>query len=179
MAEKAKWFVVHTYSGYENKVKADLEKKIEKDKELKELIHEIQVPMSEEIEEKDGKQKVSLKKTFPGYVFVKMIMTDRSWYVVRNTRGATGFVGSSNLNPGTKPIPLTEDELHAMGIREERIEVQYELGEKVIINSGSLKGREGAIQEINTEKRKVKVLVELFGRDVPTELEFNNIEKIN
>ena len=125
MSERAKWYVVHTYSGYENKVKVNIEKVVE-NRHLESLIHDIQIPMEEVVEEKDGKQKVSLKKKFPGYVIVKMLMTDESWYVVRNTRGVTGFVG-----PGSKPVPLTEYEIESMGVIELPKETDLEVGESV------------------------------------------------
>ena len=124
MADKAKWYVVHTYSGYENKVKANLEKAIE-NRNLEEFVHDIQVPMEEVVEVKDGKKKITFKKVFPGYVMVKMLMTDESWYIVRNTRGVTGFVG-----PGSKPVALTEEEVRTMGIAEKTIVVDYEIGEE-------------------------------------------------
>lgn len=173
MSEKARWYVVHTYSGYENKVKANLEKTIE-NRNLETLILDVQVPMEEVVEEKDGKRKISLKKKFPGYVLVKMMMTDESWYVVRNTRGVTGFVG-----PGSKPVPLTDEEVDSMGIVEVLQEVNLEVGESVRIVSGPIKDFAATVQEINSEKRKVKVLVNMFGRDTLAELDFNQIEKLD
>lgn len=172
MAEKARWYVVHTYSGYENKVKANLEKTIE-NRNLYDWIDDVQVPMEEQIEIKDGKKKVTLKKIFPGYVLVHMVMTDDSWYVVRNTRGVTGFVG-----PGSKPVPLTDEEVKAMGIAEKPVSVDVVVGENIIVKSGPLENFPAIIQEINTEKRKIKALVNMFGRETPVELEFNQIEKI-
>lgn len=133
MSDIARWYVVHTYSGYENKVKANLEKAIE-NRSLESLIYDMQVPMEEVIEEKDGKQKVSLKKKFPGYVLIKMLMTDESWYVVRNTRGVTGFVG-----PGSKPVPLSDEEVEAMGVLEMPVEIDLEVGESIRIISGPLR----------------------------------------
>lgn len=173
MADKAKWYVVHTYSGYENKVKANLEKAIE-NRNLQEYVHDIQVPMEEQVEVKDGKKKVTLKKVFPGYVMVKMLMTDESWYIVRNTRGVTGFVG-----PGSKPVPLTEDEVRTMGISEKTIVVDYELGESVQVISGPLEGFVALIQEINLEKHKAKGLINMFGRETPVELDFSQIQKLD
>ncbi|WP_040209988.1 transcription termination/antitermination protein NusG [Clostridium polynesiense] len=173
MSEKARWYVVHTYSGYENKVIANLEKTIE-NRNLETLILDVQVPMEEVVEEKDGKRKISLKKKFPGYVLVKMMMTDESWYVVRNTRGVTGFVG-----PGSKPVPLTDEEVDSMGIVEVLQEVNLEVGESVRIVSGPIKDFAATVQEINSEKRKVKVLVNMFGRDTLAELDFNQIEKLD
>ncbi|WP_368489106.1 transcription termination/antitermination protein NusG [Clostridium sp. BJN0013] len=172
MADKAKWYVVHTYSGYENKVKMNLEKTIE-NRELYDCIDDVQVPMEEQVEIKDGKKKITLKKIFPGYVLVHMIMTDDSWYVVRNTRGVTGFVG-----PGSKPVPLTDEEVKDMGINEKLVNVDILVGENVKVRSGPLENFLAVIQEINTEKRKVKALVNMFGRETPVELDFNQIEKI-
>jgi transcriptional antiterminator NusG len=173
MGEKAKWYVVHTYSGYENKVKANIEKTID-NRNLHDLIHDIQVPMEEELEEKDGKKKVTLKKIFPGYVLIKMIMTDDSWYVVRNTRGVTGFVG-----PGSKPVALTDDEVDSMGITERPVSIDIEIGENVKVISGPLENQIALIQEINAEKRRLKGLVNMFGRETPVELDFNQIEKLD
>lgn len=172
MSERARWYVVHTYSGYENKVKANLEKTIE-NRNLQSLILDIQVPMEECVEEKDGKTKVSLKKKFPGYVIVKMFMTDDSWYVVRNTRGVTGFVG-----PGSKPVPLTDEEVDSMGVVETPIDVDLEVGESIKIISGAISGFVATIQEIHPEKHKVKALVDMFGRETLAELDFNQIEKL-
>jgi transcriptional antiterminator NusG len=150
MAERAKWYVVHTYSGYENKVKVNLEKTIE-NRNLHELVHDIQVPMEEVVEIKDGKKKVSLKKIFPGYVLIKMFMTDESWYVIRNTRGVTGFVG-----PGSKPVALTDDEVESMGIAEKSVVVDLEVGENVRVVSGPLENFVALITEIHTDKHKAK-----------------------
>ena len=173
MAERAKWYVVHTYSGYENKVKANLEKTIE-NRNLHELVHDIQVPMEEQVEIKDGKKKVSLKKIFPGYVLVKMLMTDDSWYIVRNTRGVTGFVG-----PGSKPVALTDEEVSSMGISEKPIEIDLEVGENVRVVSGPLENFIALIQDLNTEKHKLRALVNMFGRETPVELDFNQVEKLD
>ncbi|EPY2279057.1 transcription termination/antitermination protein NusG [Clostridium sporogenes] len=171
--EKAKWYVVHTYSGYENKVKVNLQKTVD-NRNLHNWILDIQVPMEEQVEVKDGKKKITLKKTFPGYVLVKMLMTDDSWYIVRNTRGVTGFVG-----PGSKPVPLTEEEVLSMGIKEKQPEVDVEVGENVKVVSGPLEGFPATIQEINVEKGKIKALVNMFGRETPVELDFNQIEKLD
>ncbi|SFB44487.1 transcription termination/antitermination protein NusG [Clostridium frigidicarnis] len=173
MSEKAKWYVVHTYSGYENKVKVNLEKTIE-NRNLHSFIHAVEVPLEEQIEEKDGKQKVTLKKKFPGYVIIKMIMTDDSWYVVRNTRGVTGFVG-----PGSKPVPLTDEEVESMGVSETAIDIDLEVGETIQIISGPLKDFTAVIQEINIEKQKIKAMVSMFGRETLAELEFNQVEKFD
>ena len=167
-----KWYVVHTYSGYENKVKTDLEKTV-KNRELEEYIFDIVVPMEEQIEIKDGKRKTNLKKVFPGYVLVKMIVTEESWYIVRNTRGVTGFVGS-----GTDPIPLTEEEIRKMGFELTEVNVDYEVNDSVKILNGPLENFVGVVQEINKEKHKVKVLVSMFGRETPVELEFSQVQKV-
>ena len=161
-----KWYVVHTYSGYENKVKTALEK-------TEEYIFDIVVPMEEQIEIKDGKRKTNLKKVFPGYVLVKMIVTEESWYIVRNTRGVTGFVGS-----GTDPIPLTEEEIRKMGFELTEVNVDYEVNDSVKILNGPLENFVGVVQEINKEKHKVKVLVSMFGRETPVELEFSQVQKV-
>ena len=168
-----RWYVVHTYSGYENKVKTDLEKTV-KNRELEEYFFDIIVPMEEQIEIKDGKRKANLKKVFPGYVLIKMIVTEETWYIVRNTRGVTGFVGS-----GTDPIPLTEEEIRAMGFDEATINVDYEVNDSVQILNGPFKDSIGTVQEINKEKHKVKVLISMFGRETPVELEFSQIQKID
>ena len=167
-----RWYVVHTYSGYENKVKTDLEKTI-KNRELEDFFFDIVVPMEEQIEIKDGKRKANLKKVFPGYVLVKMIVTEESWYIVRNTRGVTGFVGS-----GTDPIPLTNEEIRNMGFETTIINVDYEVNDSVKVVNGPLSGFIGTVQEINKEKNKVKVMVSMFGRETPVELEFSQVEKV-
>lgn len=172
MSEKARWYVVHTYSGYENKVKASIEKTVE-NRNLQDLLLDIQVPMEEVVEEKDGKQKVTLKKKFPGYVLVKMLMSDESWYVVRNTRGVTGFVG-----PGSKPVPLTDEEVESMGVIEIPEEVDLEVGESVKVISGPLREFVALVQEINLEKHKIKASVDMFGRETLAELDFNQIDKL-
>ena len=168
-----KWYVVHTYSGYENKVKTDLEKTI-KNRELEDYFFNIIVPMEEQVEIKDGKRKTNLKKVFPGYVLIKMIVTEESWYIVRNTRGATGFVGS-----GTDPIPLTDEEIRNMGFENIPVNVDYDVNDTVQVLNGPLEGFVGVVQEINKEKQKVKVLVSMFGRETPVELEFAQVQKAN
>lgn len=173
MAERARWYVVHTYSGYENKVKVNLEKTVE-NRNLQDLISDVQVPIEEVVEIKDGKKKISMKKIFPGYVLIKMIMSDDSWYVVRNTRGVTGFVG-----PGSKPVALTDDEVDSMGIVERTVKIELEIGENVKVISGPLENFPAVIKEINFEKHKLKALVNMFGRETPVELEFNQIEKMD
>ena len=172
-APQKRWYVVHTYSGYENKVKTDLEKTI-KNRELEDFFFDIIVPMEEQIEIKDGKRKTSLKKVFPGYVLIKMIVTEESWYIVRNTRGVTGFVGS-----GTDPIPLTDEEIRNMGFDDVPVKIDYEVNDNVRVMNGPLENFIGVVQEINTEKHKVKVLVSMFGRETPVELEFSQVQKID
>ena len=167
-----KWYVVHTYSGYENKVKTDLEKTI-KNRELEDFFFDIIVPMEEQIEIKDGQRKTNLKKVFPGYVLIKMIVTEKTWYIVRNTRGVTGFVGS-----GTDPIPLTDTEIRSMGFEQVQVNVDYNVNDTVRIMEGALANFTGTFTEINKEKHKVKVLVSMFGRETPVELEFSQVQKI-
>ena len=169
---QGKWYVIHTYSGYENKVKANLEKTIQ-NRNLQDLIFEIKVPMEEQIEEKDGRRKAVKRKIYPGYVMVKMVMTDESWYVIRNTRGVTGFVG-----PGSKPIPLTDEEVRAMGVEQIPIKLDVEIGDNIRVTSGPLENFIGTIEEIYPEKQKVKVIVSMFGRDTPVELDYHQIQKI-
>ncbi|MFZ5351302.1 MAG: transcription termination/antitermination protein NusG [Bacillota bacterium] len=172
MEERGKWYVVHTYSGYENKVKANIEKIVE-NRSMQDVIFEVKVPMEEQVEIKNGKKKVTQKKVFPGYVLVKMLMTDESWYVVRNTRGVTGFVG-----PGSKPVPLTDAEVKSLGVEKTPIKLDAKLGDHVKIISGPFENFIGIIQEINNDKHKVKVLVSMFGRETPVELDFVQIEKL-
>ena len=167
-----RWYVIHTYSGYENKVKTDLEKTI-KNRELEDFFFDIIVPMEEQIEIKDGKRKTNLKKVFPSYVLIKMIVTEKTWYIVRNTRGVTGFVGS-----GTDPIPLTNEEIRNMGFETTVVNVDYDVNDTVRVVNGPLSSFIGTVQEINKEKNKVKVLVSMFGRETPVELEFSQVEKI-
>ncbi len=170
--EVAKWYVVHTYSGYENKVKDTLEKAVE-NREMQDLVQEVIVPLEEQIEIKDDKRKTTLKKVFPGYVLIKMILTEESWHIVRNVRGVTGFVGA-----GGKPVPLTDEEIRNMGFEKMPVNVDYEVGDTVQVVSGPLETFVGVVQEINMEKEKVRVLVSMFGRETPVELEFSQIQKM-
>ena len=176
MESEKNWYVIHTYSGYENKVKANLERKVHS-MGMEDEIYRILVPMEDEVETKDGKKKVTKKKIFPGYVLVEMIVNDRSWYVVRNTPGVTGFVGS-----GTKPIPLTDTEvkriLKAMGYEEIKPSIDIEVGQVVRIISGPFENWTATVTEINSERGKLKVLVELFGRETPGEVDFSDVEKL-
>ncbi|MFC7394831.1 transcription termination/antitermination protein NusG [Scopulibacillus cellulosilyticus] len=173
------WYVVHTYSGYENKVKTNLEKRVES-MGMSDKIFRILVPVEEETEIKNGKKKSAMKKVFPGYVLAEMIMTDDSWYVVRNTPGVTGFVGSTGA--GSKPIPLLPEEVEAilkkMGIKDGKTDVDFEIDEQVKVKEGPFADFVGSIKEIDTEKEKIKVHVNMFGRETPVELDFGQIEKI-
>ncbi len=174
MAEQANWYVVHTYSGYENKVKANLEKIVDNNPYLSDYIEDIVVPMEEQIEIKDGKKKVTLKKVFPGYVLIKMIINDESWYVVRNIRGVTGFVG-----PGSKPVPLSDEEIMAMGVEQfETTIVDFEVGDSVRVIDGPLESFIGTVEEISLDKKKVRVSVSMFGRETPVELEITQIQEL-
>jgi len=173
------WYVVHTYSGYENKVKANLEKRVES-MAMQDKIFRVVVPEEEETDFKNGKKKVVKRKVFPGYVLVEIVMTDDSWYVVRNTPGVTGFVGSAGS--GSKPTPLMPDEvnmiLKRMGLEQRRVDINFEQGEMVQVKEGPFANFTGSIEEIDKDKSKVKVLVNMFGRDTPVELDFTQIEKI-
>ncbi|RHP36317.1 transcription termination/antitermination protein NusG [Lachnotalea sp. AF33-28] len=172
MAE-ANWYVVHTYSGYENKVKADLEKTIE-NRKLHDLILEVAVPLEDVVEVKNGVRKEVQKKMFPGYVLIHMVMTDDTWYVVRNTRGVTGFVG-----PGSKPVPLSEAEMRPLGIRESgNVVVDFEVGDTVAVISGVWKDTVGVIKAINQGKQSVTINVDMFGRETPVELNFTEVKKM-
>lgn len=171
MAE-ANWYVVHTYSGYENKVKADIEKTIE-NRHLEEEILEVRIPMQDVVELKNGAKKQVQKKMFPGYVLLNMVMNDDTWYVVRNTRGVTGFVG-----PGSKPVPLTEAEMRPLGIKEEKVVVDFKEGDTVTIIGGVWKDTVGVIQSMNESKQIVTINVELFGRETPVEISFAEVKKM-
>lgn len=176
MESERKWYVIHTYSGYENKVMANLERKVHS-MGMENEIFRILVPMEDEVEMKDGQKKVAKRKVFPGYVLVEMIVTDRSWYVVRNTPGVTGFVGS-----GTKPIPLSDAEvkhiLKSMGIEELKPRMDISLGQLVRITSGAFENWSAKVVEIHPEKSKLKVLVDMFGRETPVELDYTQVEKL-
>jgi len=173
------WYVVHTYSGYENKVKTNLEKRVES-MDMKDKIFRVFIPTEDEVEMKDGKKKTVTKKVFPGYVLVEMIMTDDSWYVVRNTPGVTGFVGSSGS--GSKPTPLKPNEVEAiykqMGIEEAKAKIDFSLKETVKVKEGPFADFVGTIEEIQLDKHKIKVHVNMFGRETPVELDYNQVEKI-
>ena len=171
---EAKWYVVHTYSGYENKVKANIEKTIE-NRHLEDQILEVRVPMEDVVEVKNGTKKQVQRKLFPGYVLLNMVMNDDTWYVVRNTRGVTGFVG-----PGSKPVPLTPEEMLPLGTQGEsrRVEVDLEVGDSVVVTGGAWKDTAGVIQNINKTKQVVTINVELFGRETPVEISFSEVKKV-
>ncbi len=171
MAE-AHWYVVHTYSGYENKVKVDIEKTIE-NRKLQDQILEVSVPLQEVEELKNGQRKSSMKKMFPGYVLLYMIMNDDTWYVVRNTRGVTGFVG-----PGSKPVPLTEEEMANLGIRTNDLIVDFKVGDTIKVVKGAWEDTIGVIQSIDLQKQKIIINVDMFGRETPVELNFTDVKKM-
>lgn len=171
MAE-ARWYVAHTYSGYENKVKADLDKTIE-NRHLEEEILEVRVPMQDVVEVKNGVKKTVQKKLFPGYVLVNMVMNDETWYVVRNTRGVTGFVG-----PGSKPVPLTETEMKSLGIKTDNISIDLAEGDAIVVVAGAWKDTVGAVQRLDYSKQTVTINVELFGRETPVEIGFAEVRKL-
>ena len=170
---EAQWYVVHTYSGYENKVKVDIEKTIE-NRGLQDQILEVSVPLEEVIELKNGAQKQVERKMFPGYVLIHMIMNDDTWYVVRNTRGVTGFVG-----PGSKPVPLTDAEMRPLGIKTENVVVDFAEGDMIVVIGGVWKDTSGVITAMNHNKQTVTINVELFGRETPVEVSFADVKKMN
>lgn len=174
MAESAKWYVAHTYSGYENTVAATIEKAVE-NRNMHDLIQEINIPMETVTEITDNGPKTFERKVFPGYVLVKMVMTDEAWHLVRNIRGVTGFVGEGS----NKPIPLTEEEIANLGVEKKQIEVAYQLGDNVKITDGALESFLGTVEEIDLERGKVSVKVSMFGRDTPVELELDQIERVD
>lgn len=169
---EAKWYVVHTYSGYENKVKANIDKTIE-NRHLEEQILEVRVPMQDVVELKNGVQKAAQKKMFPGYVLIHMIMNDDTWYVVRNTRGVTGFVG-----PGSKPVPLTDVEMAPLGIKRENMVVDFAEGDTIQVIAGAWADTVGVIQAMNMQKQSLTINVELFGRETPVEISFADVKKM-
>ena len=172
MAE-ANWYVVHTYSGYENKVKANIEKTIENNKHLAEEILEVRVPMQDVVEIKNGAKKTVQKKMFPGYVLINMVMNDDTWYVVRNTRGVTGFVG-----PGSKPVPLTEAEMKPLGIKMENVTIDFGEGDSIAVVAGVWKDTVGIVQKLDYGKQTATINVEMFGRETPVEISFAEVRKL-
>ena len=173
MADESRWYVVHTYSGYENKVASNLETTVQ-NRQLQDLIQEVRVPTETVTEVKDNKRRDVERKIFPGYVLVKMVLTDESWYVVRNIRGCTGFVG-----PSSKPIPLSDEEVLRLGIEKREIKVSYDVGDSVQIIDGPLDGFVGTVDEMNLEKNMVRVTVSMFGRETPVELELDQVEVVD
>ncbi len=171
MAE-ANWYVVHTYSGYENKVKMDLEKTIE-NRKLQDQILEVSVPLRDVVEIKNGVRKTVPKKLFPGYVLINMVMNDETWYVVRNTRGVTGFVG-----PGSKPVPLSQEEIENLATGDSPVLVDFEEGDAVLVTQGAWEGTAGVVSSINEARQTVTILVDLFGGETPVELGYEEIRRI-
>lgn len=172
MADGAKWYVIHTYSGYENKVKQNIEKVVE-NRRLQDLIQEIRIPMESYTEVKDSKKVEAERKLFPSYVMIKMVMTDDSWYIVRNTRGVTGFVGTP-----TEPVPLSDHEVEALGVeaRETAVEVDYSVGDSVVVATGSFEGFSGTVSAIDLESQTVEVVVSMFGRETPVSLPITDVK---
>jgi len=170
---EARWYVVHTYSGYENKVATNIEKAVE-NRKMQDFIYEVQVPTETVVEIKDNKKREVERKIYPGYVMVKMIMTDDSWYVVRNIRGVTGFVG-----PGSKPVPLTEEEVARLGVEVREIIVNFKVGDSVKITDGYLDGFIGTVESIEPENDLVRVMVSMMGKDVLVELELDQVETLD
>ncbi len=173
MAEEAKWYVVHTYSGYENKVADSIVNAVE-NRQLHDLIYEVKIPTETVTEIKDNQKREVERKLFPSYVLVKMIMTDDSWYVVRNIRGVTGFVG-----PGSKPVPLTEEEVARFGVETRSTEVNYAVGDNVMVSGGYMEGFVGIVDSIDLDKNLVRVTVSMMGKEVPVELELTQVQPLN
>jgi transcriptional antiterminator NusG len=173
MADNAQWYVVHTYSGYENTVKATIEKYVD-NRNLQDLIREISIPLETVTEITDNGPKEVTRKVFPGYVLVKMVLNDETWHIVRNIRGVTGFLGEGN-----KAIPLSEEDVLALGVEKREIVVSYQVGETVRITDGALESFLGVVDEIDLERNKVRVVVSMFGRETPVELELDQIEAAN
>lgn len=171
--EEARWYVAHTYSGYESKVKEDIEKTI-KNRKLHDQILKVSIPMQEEIEVKpNGEKKQVQRKVFPGYVLIKMIMNDDTWYIVRNTRGVTGFVG-----PGSKPVPLSEEEIENIGLNS-MAECKYKVGDTIVVKNGVWEKTVAVVQEVNEEKKMVTIGVDVFGRETPTQISFADIKLLD
>jgi transcriptional antiterminator NusG len=171
-SQGSRWYVVHTYSGHENKVKVNIEKLVE-NRGMQDTIFEVRVPVEEVPEVKNGKKKIKERKMFPSYVIIKMIMTDESWYLVRNTRGVTGFVG-----PGSKPVPLTDEEVKALGVIDRLPPIELEVGDTIKVKEGPFEDFIGTVESISQEKRKVKAFVSMFGRETIIELDYDQIEKV-
>ena len=172
MAESARWYVLHTYSGYENTVMATIAKAVE-NRKMQDLIQEVNVPMETVTEVTDSQEKTVERKVFPGYVLIKMVMTDDTWHLVRNTRGVTGFVGSDG-----KAVPLTDDEIAALGVEKHEVTVAYEEGDTVKVTDGPLDGFLGTVEEVDVVKNRVRVVVSMFGRETPVDLELDQVEAV-
>ena len=171
---EAKWYVAHTYSGYENKVKANIEKTVE-NRGIQHLIQDVKVPVEQVVEKNGDKEKIVEHKIFPGYVVIKMVMTDESWYVVRNTRGVTGFVG-----PGSKPVPLSEEEADRMGVEKIRMaDLNIAVGDNVSITSGQMEGFTGIVEKIDTQTRQVTLRASMFGRETPVTVDYNQVARLD
>ena len=170
---EAKWYVVHTYSGHENKVKASIEKLVE-NRGMQDLVLDVVVPTEDRVELKNGQRKIKTKKMFPGYVLVKMIVTNESWYIVRNTQGVTGFVGH-----GSDPVPLTVDEVRRMGIEKIYIDLDIKIGDTINVINGPFENFMGVVEEVNMEKQTLRARVSMFGRDTPVELDFSQVDKLD
>lgn len=173
MAETAKWYVVHTYSGYENTVAASIDKAVE-NRGLRDLITDVNIPLETVTEITDNGPKTVERKVFPGYVLVKMVLTDETWHLVRNVRGVTGFVGSGN-----KAIPLTDEEIAALGVEKREVVVGYQVGDNVKITDGALESFIGTVEEVDVDREKVRVVVSMFGRETPVELELDQVEPVS
>ncbi len=173
MAEEAKWYVVHTYSGYENKVKANIEKSVE-NRGISDVIQAVEVPLEDVVETKNGVEKIVKRKVFPGYVVIKMVMNDETWFVVRNTRGVTGFVG-----PGSKPEPLSDAEVEKMGVEKVRMaDMDVSMGDHVSVKSGPLEGFSGTVEAVDKDRRKITVRISMFGKETPVEIDYSQISKL-
>ncbi len=173
MAEEAKWYVVHTYSGYENKVKANIEKSVE-NRGISDVIQSVEVPLEDVVENKNGVEKIVKRKVFPGYVVIKMVMNDETWFVVRNTRGVTGFVG-----PGSKPEPLSDAEVEKMGVEKVRMaDMDVSMGDHVSVKSGPLEGFSGTVEAVDKDRRKITVRISMFGKETPVEIDYSQISKL-
>jgi transcriptional antiterminator NusG len=174
MSDAAKWYVVHTYSGYENKVASSIEKAVE-NRRLQDLITDVNIPVETVTEVVNGKTREVERKLFPGYVLVKMVLTDETWYLVRYTGGCTGFVGPNS----NKPLPLSDEEVLKMGVEKREIEIAYQLGDSVRVIDGPLASFIGTVDELDVEKNKVRVVVSMFGRETPVELELDQVETLD
>lgn len=170
---EAKWYVVHTYSGYENKVQSSIQKTIDNNPKLAEQILEVRVPVEEVVEMRNGAKKTVLRKLFPGYVLLNMEMNDDTWYVVRNTRGVTGFVG-----PGSKPVPLSEAEMKPLGIKTDNVSIDFAMGDTIAVVAGVWKDTVGVVQKLDFNKQTATISVELFGRETPVEISFAEVRKL-